>query len=63
MPNRSRSKNVELSVIMPVYNEGLHIHANILKVCNALKGKNYEIIVVDDGSSDNSPLTAIARKK
>lgn len=39
---------------MPAYNEGLHIHANILKVCNALKGENYEIIVVDDGSTDNT---------
>lgn len=44
----------ELSVILPAYNEGRHIHANILRVCAALKGWRYEIIVVDDGSSDNT---------
>jgi glycosyltransferase involved in cell wall biosynthesis len=54
MPKRSSSKNVALSVIMPAYNEGLHIYANILKVCNDLKGIHFEIIVVDDGSSDNT---------
>lgn len=44
----------ELSVILPAFNEGRHIHANILRVCEALKGMRYEIIVVDDGSSDDT---------
>jgi dolichol-phosphate mannosyltransferase len=44
----------ELSVIMPAFNEGEHIHANILRVCEALDGLRYEIIVVDDGSNDNT---------
>lgn len=44
----------ELSVILPAYNEGAHIHANILRVCEALKGLRFEIIVVDDGSRDNT---------
>ena len=44
----------ELSVIMPAFNEDAHIHANILRVCEALKGLRFEIIVVDDGSRDNT---------
>lgn len=44
----------ELSVILPAYNEGAHIHANILRVCETLKGLRYEIVVVDDGSTDNT---------
>lgn len=44
----------KLSVIMPAFNEGTHIHANIRQVCKTLEGLHYEIIVVDDGSSDNT---------
>ena len=52
----SEKKNFhpELSVILPSFNEGAHIHANILRVCEALDGLRYEIIVVDDGSSDDT---------
>jgi glycosyltransferase involved in cell wall biosynthesis len=45
---------LELSVIMPAYNEGEHIYANILRVCKELDGLRYEIIVVDDGSNDTT---------
>ena len=44
----------ELSVILPSFNEGAHIHANILRVCEVLDGLRYEIVVVDDGSSDDT---------
>jgi len=44
----------ELSVIMPAFNEGQHIRANILRVCEILAGRRFEIIVVDDGSRDNT---------
>lgn len=44
----------ELSVILPAYNEAAHIHANIQRVCKALKDLRFEIIVVDDGSSDST---------
>lgn len=46
--------SLELSVIMPAFNEGVHIHANVLRVCEALADTRFEIIVVDDGSSDNT---------
>ena len=48
------SSTPELSVILPAFNEGGHIHANILRVCEALKELRFEIIVVDDGSRDNT---------
>lgn len=44
----------ELSVILPSFNEGGHIHANILRVCEKLKGLRFEIVVVDDGSTDKT---------
>ena len=43
-----------LSVIIPAFNEGHHIHANILQVCETLHGLDFEVIVVDDGSLDNT---------
>ena len=43
-----------LSVILPAYNEGERIYANILRVCETLRGVDFEIIVVDDGSADNT---------
>lgn len=54
MPKKSETQSIQLSVIMPAYNEGMHIHENILKVCETLKDHLYEIIVVDDGSQDNT---------
>ena len=44
----------KISVIVPVYNEGEKIFNNLKILENSLKGLNYEIIVVSDGSSDNS---------
>jgi glycosyltransferase involved in cell wall biosynthesis len=43
-----------LSVILPAYNEGHHIYANLKRVCAALHGRNLEVILVDDGSSDGT---------
>jgi dolichyl-phosphate beta-glucosyltransferase len=45
-----------LSVIIPAYKEGERIGRNLLEIDHYLKGKNYtyEIIVVDDGSSDKT---------
>jgi glycosyltransferase involved in cell wall biosynthesis len=53
MPAKQDSR-LELSIIMPAFNEGAHIYANIQRVCETLEGLRYEIIVVDDGSSDNT---------
>ncbi len=47
---------MELSVIVPAYNEGNKLKENILEIDRYLKNHNhdYEIIVVDDGSKDNT---------
>lgn len=48
------AKDLILSVIMPAFNEGEHIYANILRVCETLTGLDFELIIVDDGSADNT---------
>ena len=52
-----------LSVIMPSYNEGAHIRKNVVETWETLEkvwGDSFEIIVVDDGSSDNTHAEALA---
>jgi glycosyltransferase involved in cell wall biosynthesis len=44
----------QVSVIIPAYNEAHHIYENLLSIHNALKAHAFELIVVDDGSSDNT---------
>lgn len=51
---RAFSPSKTLSVIMPAFNEENHIYANVLQVCDALKGLDFEVIVVDDGSHDDT---------
>ncbi|MBT7075528.1 MAG: glycosyltransferase, partial [Anaerolineae bacterium] len=46
--------NPLFSVILPAYNEGGKIYDNILRVCETLSEHNFEIVVVDDGSADNT---------
>jgi glycosyltransferase involved in cell wall biosynthesis len=52
--------SASISVIMPAYNESEHIVTNLLEVVNVFNtfGREFEIIVVDDGSSDNTYLNA-----
>jgi len=47
---------MNLSVIIPAFNEGKHIKANLALICDALAaiGDEVEILVVNDGSSDNT---------
>jgi glycosyltransferase involved in cell wall biosynthesis len=61
-----RNKNPYLSVMLPVYNEEKSIELQYKAVINAVKrlNKTYEIIFVDDGSTDRSPelLKSIAKR-
>jgi dolichol-phosphate mannosyltransferase len=43
-----------LSVIVPAYNEETNIPILIKRVTKALSGVDYELIIVDDGSIDNT---------
>ena len=46
----------KISVILPVYTEGGCIYRNLLEACDTFDSfkLDYELIVVDDGSSDNT---------
>jgi polyisoprenyl-phosphate glycosyltransferase len=44
-----------LSVVAPIYNEEATIAEFYSRVCSALEGLPFELVLVDDGSSDNSP--------
>ena len=44
-----------LSVVAPVYNEEATIAEFYARVCSALEGLRFELVLVDDGSTDGSP--------
>src|SRR5205814_2205362 len=48
------SAPVELSLVVPVYNERESLRMLVAEVDRALAGRRYEIVAVDDGSSDGS---------
>ena len=54
-----RSDRVRVSVLMPVYNEEVYLEKAIKSVLNQ-SFKDYEIIIIDDASNDNT--NKIARK-
>jgi undecaprenyl-phosphate 4-deoxy-4-formamido-L-arabinose transferase len=45
---------VELSLVVPVYNSDACLEELSRQVADALRGKSYELILVDDQSADNS---------
>jgi len=61
----STSKKPELTIVVPVYNEEENLqelHVQILNACQKL-GKTFEIVYIDDGSSDKSYATMKALQK
>ena len=56
MPNNSNSTKAAISVVIPLYNEEkslAELHNRIILALQSLSS-NYELIFVDDGSTDNS---------
>ena len=45
---------IDISVVIPVYNAGSFIHKCLDSIVSQEGGLSYEIILVDDGSTDNS---------
>lgn len=62
--NNESKKNC-ICVIMPAYNEGMHIRENLLKASEIISGfvHNYRLIVVNDGSLDNTLEEIISASK
>lgn len=48
------NRSPKISVVVTVYNEELNIQPLIEKIVDALSGSDYEIVYVDDGSTDNT---------
>jgi dolichol-phosphate mannosyltransferase len=47
--------NIDISIIVPIYNEEKSIGILLKNIISAIEGKyNYEIICIDDGSTDNT---------
>ena len=53
---------IALSVVIPAYNEENRLGASLGKIISHLEGRNtpFELLVVDDGSSDGTVSTAIS---
>ncbi len=53
-----------LSVVAPLYEEDALVEAFHARVCQALEGLSFELILVDDGSGDDTPqlLAALAAR-
>ena len=49
---------MDLSIVIPLYNESESLNELNQAIINSLNGKNldFEIIYIDDGSTDNSCL-------
>ncbi|MEX1178097.1 MAG: glycosyltransferase family 2 protein [Nitriliruptor sp.] len=47
---------MDITVVLPVYNEATHLRAEVERITDGLAaaGKRFEILAVDDGSSDGS---------
>jgi len=60
-PMSHRQPGFSLSVVVPCFNEGEHLALFIKKLAQTVEGitPNYEIIIVDDGSSDQTATVAL----
>lgn len=58
-------KDIYLSVVIPAYNEAKRIETTLLSLKKYFKDKDYiyEIIIVNDGSSDNTSAVVLKFKK
>src|SRR3989454_12357457 len=46
--------SVELSLVIPIYNERDNLAPLLEEIAVALRGASYEVVAVDDGSTDGS---------
>ncbi len=50
--------SVDISVVLPVFNETGHIKQEVDRICESLDRSkySYEVVMIDDGSTDDSPI-------
>ncbi|MGB2288533.1 MAG: glycosyltransferase family 2 protein, partial [Candidatus Puniceispirillaceae bacterium] len=48
------SNSIEISVLVPVMNEAGNIAPLIDEICAVFNGRRFEIIYIDDASTDNT---------
>jgi polyisoprenyl-phosphate glycosyltransferase len=53
----SQVSAVDVSIVLPVYNESGHIGAEVERICRTMDASrfSYEIVMIDDGSTDDTP--------
>jgi len=61
MPTNTKAKAV--SIVIPVLNEALNLKKLVSKINQHLKRYIYEIIIIDDNSSDDSRKILLKLKK
>ena len=54
--NMNQEKAPEISIVVPIYNEAPNLRPLVEKVCDVMHslGRSFELILVDDGSTDES---------
>ena len=55
--------SVQLSVVVPVCNEAENVEPLVREIHAALQGRDYEMIFIDDGSTDETAVTLLRLKK
>src|SRR5665647_1280411 len=53
-------ERTDISVVVPVYNEAQNLPILYEEICEALQGQSWELILIDDGSTDSSHQVAAA---
>lgn len=55
LPDTSALNSPEFSVVVPLFNEAENVAILQREIWQALAGRSYELILVDDGSTDGTP--------
>src|ERR1044072_1765177 len=55
--------SVQLSVVVPVCNEAENVEPLAREIHAALQGRDYEMIFIDDGSTDDTAVILLRLKK